>query len=335
MTTAGITISEVTKCMELKTRIYVTGGTGLVGSNFIKVALERHQAKVFTTVHKYQPFPPVAFEYDTVDMRNRDQVLKTVRAFQPDAIVHMAYLNDFQLMYRDRKLGWQSLVEATRYLAEATREVGAKMILVSTDWVFDGTQSPADERTPPNPINYYGIMKAVGETLIGAMTGDWAVARTAGVYGVHWARPEWRPTQNAGFGYFPNAVTEILRQNQPFTVWEGDVNVRATPTLAVEVGEMIMQIIKRDRRGIFHCCGGECITRLDFARATAEVFELDPDLIRVGPYDPSDPGSLHGLPVPRDTCLSADYTARELEHPLLDVRQSLTEFRRQVETGSI
>jgi dTDP-4-dehydrorhamnose reductase len=209
------------------------------------------------------------------------------------------------------------------------------MILVSSDWVFDGTQAVADERTPPNPINYYGVLKVIGETLLAAKSDDWAVARVAGVNGVHWARPDRPLSQNAGFGNLSSAVVAALGQNRPFTVWEGDINMSATPTLASEIGEMIVHIIQLDGRGIFHCCGGESVTRLELAQATADVFGLDPGLIRVGLCDTTDPASLTGIPVPRDTRLSATYTAERLTYPLLDVRQALAKLRQQVETGRI
>lgn len=306
-----------------------------MGCNFIKVAIERYKAKIFASIHKHNPLVPVSFEYDMVDMCNRDQILKTAYAFKPDAIIHFAFLNDFNMMYTDRKLGWQSLVESTRYLLEAARDNKAKMILISTDWVFDGTQSNADETTPPNPINYYGVLKVVGETLVTEMIENGAVARVSGVYGSHWARPEWKASQNPGFGYLPNTVVETLHNHQPFTVYDGNVNVRATPTLASDAAEMIMQIIKRDRCGIFHCCGGECITRFELARRTAEVFDLDPDLIQIGPVDPGDPSVVHNIHIPKDTCLNASYTSRELSHPLLDIRQALKKFRRQLELNKL
>jgi dTDP-4-dehydrorhamnose reductase len=316
-------------------KTYVTGGMGLVGSNVIKVAVECHQAQVFATIHQRQPTSPVAFETETVDTCNRDQVLSTVRAFEPEAIVHCAALNDLPLIYRERKLGWRSYVESTRFLAEAADEVGAKMILVSSDWVFDGGQALAQETTPPNPINYYGVLKVVGESILAATSENWAVARVAGVNGVHWARPDYLLSQNAGFGNLANAVVKALRQDQLFTVWEGDINMRATPTLASEIGEIIMRIIKLDQCGIFHCCGAEGVTRLEMAQATAEVFELDLGLVRPGPCDPSDPASLSGIPVPKDTRLSTDYTAGQLAYAPLTLRQTLGKLRQQVETGRI
>jgi len=316
-------------------RIYVTGGTGLVGSNVLKVAVERHKARVFATVHRWQPDPPIDYAYGTVDTRDPDQVLQSVLAFRPNAIVHCAAVNDLPRIYQDRALGWQSYVESTRHLTQAANRVGAKMILVSSDWVFDGTQAPADETTPPNPINYYGVLKVVGETLLAATGDDWAVARVAGVNGVHWARRNRILSQNAGLGNLAVAVASALGQNQPFALWQGVVNMRGNPTLATEIGEMILRIIELDNCGIFHCCGGESATRLEFARATAQVFELDASLIQAGPPDPADPASLAGIPVPRDTRLDSGLTTRRLAYQPAGLVQDLSRLRQQLETRRI
>lgn len=316
-------------------KIYVTGGTGFIGSNILKVALERHGADGFSTYHSRPPANPVPFGYEQVDMRNKNQVLESVRRYQPDAIVHSAILKGFAHMYADRVLAWQSYVDATRNMVHAANDVGAKLILISTDWVYDGTQAHADEHTPPNPINYYGVLKVVSETVVADLAHDWAVARVAAVNGVHWWQPVQHHAQDAGFGSLANVVVQTLSQGKPFTVWEGEVNERASPTLASEIGEMVMQIIVRDRQGIFHCCGGESISRFDLAQMTAEVFELDGGLLRRGPVDPQDPGSLAGYAVPRDTSLNNDFTAQQLDYTPLSVRQMLTKLRQQLETGAL
>jgi dTDP-4-dehydrorhamnose reductase len=301
-------------------RLYVTGGTGFLGSNIIKVALERHQA--------YE----VPFQYGRVDIRNRSEVLTSVETFQPDAIIHSAILNDFALMYRDRKLAWQAYVEATRVLAEAANRVGTKMVFVSTDWVFDGTQSLADETTPPNPINYYGLLKVVCETIVQEKAKGGAIARVAGVNGTHWARPGDERPQNLGFGHFCTAVVETLRKGEPFYVWEGDINMVATPSLASESAEMLLQIIEQDAQGVFHCCGGNPMERRALAQLTAEVFELDPQLIRQGAPEW---GEVAGIRIPYDTSLSASATAKRLGYPLPSARDLLQRYRSEVETGAL
>lgn len=314
-------------------KIYVTGGSGLVGSNLIKVALERYQARVLATMHRWHPPQPVGYEVSTVDMNDQDLVLRSVHEFGPDALVHCAVVNDLPLIYRNRHFGWQAYVESTKYLTRAANEVGAKMILISSDWVFDGTQSMADETTPPNPVNYYGVLKLAAETLLAAMGQNWAVARTAGVNGLNWARPGLETRQNPGFGNLAVAAAQTLQDGQPFTVWQGEVNQRGTPTLASELGEMIMHIIDGNACGIFHCCGGESATRLELAQATARAFNLDTGLIRVGLPDQATMDSLAGIPIPRDTSLSADYTARKLGYVLPTLAEMLASLRTQMVHG--
>jgi dTDP-4-dehydrorhamnose reductase len=316
-------------------RIYVTGGTGLVGSNVIKVAVERHGAEVFATLHRWQAVPLLGYEVGPVDVRNRDQVLESARAFQPDAIVHCAALLDLPLLYREREVGWQSYVESTRFLTEAANEVGAKMVFISSDWVFDGTQIMAEEGTPPNPINYYGVLKVVAETLVAATARNWAVIRVAGVNGVNWARPELPQSQNAGVGNLAVAVARALRAGDRFMVWEGEVNMRGTPTLASEIGEVSLRIIQLDRCGIFHCCASEGATRLELAHAVSRTFELDVGLIRVGPPDPADPLIQAGIPIPRDTSMRCTDTARQLSYQPPGLGQLLRGLRRQMETGKL
>lgn len=314
-------------------RLYITGGTGFVGSNIIKVATEHRQTEVFSTVHSWQATEPVPFVYEPVDMLDREQMFDTVQRFAPEAIIHAAILNDFNLIYRDRKLAWQSYVDATRIMVEAANYVGAKLLLVSSDWVFDGRQAGADETTPPNPINYYGVLKTICETVVQESAKNWAVARLSGVNGKHWLRPETPRSQDVGLGYFVKTIIDALQKNEPVAVWEADnINMVGTPSLASESAEMMLRVIERDKQGIFHCCGGESISRMALAQVAAEVFELDASLLQSGEPEW---GDLAGIAIPYDTSLSASYTAEELDYELPSIRQILQAYRYQVETGML
>ena len=313
-------------------RLFVTGGTGFVGSNIVKVAIERHNASVVTTAHSYEGDGTEPFTIVPVDITATADLRAAVLEAQPDAIVHAAILADFSLMYRDRSLAWQSYVESTKTLVAAANELGAKIVLVSTDWVFDGAQPGAAEDTPPNPINLYGILKVVGETVVGTAANDGAVARVAGVNGTHWLRNDYVAEQNPGLGHFVGAVVRALRAGEKFSVWTGPLNMVGTPSLASESAEMIMRIIEKDRRGIFHCTGADTVDRMGLAMATATAFELDSSLIGSGPGDFSGTGP---APIPIDTSLNARATGEALDYELPDLDRLLAIFRHEVDHGEL
>jgi dTDP-4-dehydrorhamnose reductase len=75
-----------------------------------------------------------------VDVTDARAVRRSVRDAAPDAIVHCAILNDFGRLYTDRRAARSAYVDATRNVVDAANEAGARVVLVSTDWVFDGTQ---------------------------------------------------------------------------------------------------------------------------------------------------------------------------------------------------
>jgi dTDP-4-dehydrorhamnose reductase len=299
-------------------RVYLTGASGFVGSNVARV-FEARGAELAAPGHR---------EVDATDL---EAVRRSVDAFRPDAIVHCAILNDFAALYAKRQAGWDAYVGATRNLVDAANAAGARMLLVSTDWVFDGTQGGATEETPPNPINLYGFLKAASEIVVGGRAERGSVARIAAVQGFHRAPRE----QDAGFGYFVSALVERLRAGERFGVWESDdINMIATPTLASDAAELMWRILERDLDGIFHCCGGEAVDRRTLAMRAAQVFELDPTLLdlRTPPPAGALPGPAGGppAPVPYDTSLDAQRTAAALDVELPDVTEMLRRMCREL-----
>jgi dTDP-4-dehydrorhamnose reductase len=273
----------------------------------------------------------VAPTHADVDLTDEIMVRRAVVATRPDAIVHAAIWNDPAGLHTDRRRAWDAYVLATRNVVAAANAVDAHVVLISTDWVFDGTQGPAPESEPPNPINTYGFLKACSELIVTESAARGTVARIAGVQGIHRARPHTPRAQDAGFGYLVVSLVDALRAGDRFAVWDGSgLNQLATPTLATDAAELVWRALTGEVTGILHCCGGEHVDRVGLARRAVEVFELDPDLLDVVP-PPDDVVAAGG--VPRDTRLDAGATARALEVELPGLDTMLGRLRAEVESS--
>ncbi len=315
-------------------RAYITGGTGFVGSNIVKVFADRGAANAgianrgiesLCPVNSYVPESADAFwgaQTEKLDLLDLDTAAASVKSFAPDVVVHSMILNDFDRCLADRSLAWRSYVETTETLADAAASAGAKFIVISTDWVFDGTQGGADEETPPNPINFYGVLKMASE--MAALTRGGCVARVAAVSGLHRARASTPRIQDAGFGYLVTSIVAALEAGERFELWESDqINMVATPALASECGEVIWRIANTaGADGVFHAVGASATTRMELAQLACEVFELDSSLIEVVAPDPAP-----SFPVPYDTSLTVARTRDVLGYEPPDVRELLRRFR--------
>jgi dTDP-4-dehydrorhamnose reductase len=298
-------------------RIYLTGASGFVGSNFAHVFAHDHDAEVVAPAHEH------------VDLRDEVMVRRSVLATRPEAIVHAAIWNDPGAMRTDRRRAWEAYVGATRNVVAAAGAIGAHVVLVSTDWVFDGTQGPAPESEPPNPINFYGFLKACSELVVTQSAGRGTIARIAGVQGVHRARPMAPRAQDAGFGYLVASLVQALRTGRRFELWDGPgLNRVATPTLATDAARLVWRALERGTTGILHCCGGEHADRVTLARRAIETFGLDGDLLDIGPAPPS---VSTGEAVPCDTRLDATATALRLEVELPDLATMLARLREEID----
>lgn len=310
-------------------RVWLTGGTGFIGSNIVYEAVKAGH-DVLTTVNRFLAPPDAAYATDRVDMTDAAAVARSVAAFDPDLVIHCAILNDFDLMYSDRKAAWAAYVDATRNCAKAAAEAGAELVLVSTDWVFDGTQGGADEETPPNPVNLYGVLKVASEVV--ALEHGGAVARVSGVNGVHRARPESPRHQDPGFGYFVASLVDALRNGTAYEVWESEgINMIATPSLASETARLMLDIGERGLAGVFHCCGADSAGRMELALLACDVFDLDPGMLK---SVPPPAGAVPSVPIPFDTSITTPRTDEMLERKATPLRTLLERFREEYETAA-
>ena len=315
-------------------RIYVTGGTGLVGSNIIKLARENYNAEIIASQYGPEPEWAVDYELDPLDIRDHASIKRSVLKYKPDVVIHSAILLDLVYLTNNRENAWAMTVGSTRAFAEACREVNARLVFVSTDWVFDGTQPLVTEDSPPLPVNYYGIMKAITENMLAAMDGlNYGVGRLAGVYGLNYSNPSLaRREQGLGFEIIGYVLERILREKVA-SIWVSEgVNDVAHPTLASDGAAMLLALARHEGNGIFHCFGSEAVSRLDFAHEIAQTFGADRNLIAPVPPDPIVLAQHTGIRIPFRIRASVEKTAHALGRTPLNVAEGLTAFKAERDT---
>ena len=310
-------------------RLYITGGTGLVGSNIIRLARQRSDIEIIASQYGPEPEWDVDYVLDPLDMSDTAAVRESMQRYKPDAVIHCAAMLDHVYMQYHRAEAWQATVEGNLAFARSCAEVGARYVFVSSDWVFDGTQPLVTEDSPPNPVLFYGFMKAVCERDIMGVAGlSYGIGRMAGIYGLNYSNPSLLMKDNhLGFP-ITNYVIDRLSQGLIAEVWTGPkVNEMAHASLASDGADLLLRLAAHDENGIFHCWGSEAANRLQLARHIAEIFEFDRTLIVPVPTDPAMLDKFRHIRIPFRTVANSEKTYKALGRRTYNLVEGLREFR--------
>jgi dTDP-4-dehydrorhamnose reductase len=287
-------------------KVLVTGAGGLLGSKIVdKLATDY-------TVYKTHASHPFYQDSMRMDITNENEVRQVFSQVMPDVVVHTAAETNVDKCENMRESAWRVNADGTRILAEACNKANTKMMYISTDYVFDGEKGYYTEEDEPNPVNYYGLTKLMGERNVEKLCESFAILRTSVLYGTHPKKPN-----------FVKWVIAALAQGNPLNVVEDHYN---SPTLADNLAEVIIEAVKTRIRGVYHASGSERISRYDLALKAAEAFNFDATLVR--PIRMSEVKAWIAKR-PKDSSLCADEIQREIGVKLLDVTQGLMEMKRK------
>jgi dTDP-4-dehydrorhamnose reductase len=249
--------------------ILVTGANGLLGQKLIDRLCRRPAIQLFATGKGPNRNPnDDGYTYVELDITDAAQVLDVFQKVRPTEVIHSAAMTHVDQCELDPDKCWELNVTAVQHVVDACRAVGAKVIHVSTDFIFDGLSGPYSERDQPNPLSHYGRSKLASEQIVVECGLPFAIARTMLVYGV---------------------VADMSRSN--IVLWakkaleEGKeiqvVNDQfRSPTLAEDLADGIIQLIMREKNGIYNISGPETMSILDMVHMVAKHYELDATLIR-------------------------------------------------------
>jgi len=233
-------------------RVLVTGASGQLGTDVVGA---------FAAASSYQV---VAADHSQLDVGDRDAVRAAVGAASPDAIVHAGAWTAVDACESDPDRAWRVNALGTRNVAEGAESVGAYLLYVSTDYVFDGRSArPYVEWDDPAPLGVYGRSKLGGEREALAGVPGACVVRTSWVCGPHGS----------------NMVKTILalaatRDHLAFVD-----DQRGCPTFTGDLAAMIVRLVLERRPGIYHVTNQGATTWYQFARDVVAAAGRDPAMV--------------------------------------------------------
>ena len=217
-------------------KVLVTGTSGQLGFD----VMEELARRGYEGIGADRSETDADFEHVQMDITDKDRVFEIVREIKPDAIVHCAaWTNVDGAEEPDRLAVVRAVnVEGTRNLAEAAKEVDAKFVYISTDYVFDGAGEKPWQPDDKNyaPINVYGQSKLDGELEVARILDKYFIVRIAWVFG--------RNGKN-----FIKTMIEVGKNHSVVKVVDDQIG---TPTYTVDLARLLVDMIETDKYGYYH-----------------------------------------------------------------------------------
>jgi dTDP-4-dehydrorhamnose reductase len=245
------------------TRILVTGGNGLLGTKVIEQSLARSDIEIVSTSRDTcQNGYLGSFPFSEMDITDGDAVSRVLREHRPNVVIHTAAMTNVDGCETHRDEAWSINVNGTEYVARTCAEIGARLVHLSTEYVYDGKAGPYRETDPVNPLGWYAKTKWESEERVRAGLDNAVIGRTTIIVGqAKHVRPN-----------FVLWLVNQLRSGQPAKIVVDQIG---SPTLAENLAEMVLVLALSDVHGVYHTAGDTVIGRYDYARLIADVFDLD------------------------------------------------------------
>ena len=228
-------------------KFLITGANGQLGHELVRATIAAGHEVVATS-------------HETLDITDESAVVLAIRTARPDVVIHAAAWTAVDACESDPEKALLVNGTATKYVADAAHAVGAHVVYISTDYVFDGNKnSPYEEDDAPNPQSVYGSSKLAGERALGATDAIVRIAWVCGFYGA-------------------NMVKTILRlAEQPQLKFVDDQI--GNPTFADDAAAMIVRLAAEKRSGAWHVTNQGDVSWYEFAREVLIAGGFDPDKV--------------------------------------------------------
>lgn len=286
-------------------KLLITGLNGFVAGSIIAHARKKwevHGVDVSETVGL-----PAGIRAYQLDLTDKEKVAILFHQIKPDAVIHTAAMANIDVCENNKELAWKINVEITQTIAELCKESGIRMIVCSTDTVFDGKQGHYTETDKPHAVNYYAETKIEAEKIVLATSTKNIVARLSLVMGL--------PVMGKGNSFLADTI-EKLKKGEPIKFPENEIR---TPIDVITLGSALTELAGSSFGGIVHLSGNTRINRYKMAIQIAETLGFPAELII-----PTDSNAMAGrAPRPNDASMDHSVATKILQTPMRSLSEGL------------
>lgn len=234
-------------------KVLVTGATGQLGWDVVK-ELKKRNIECCGTGSK------------ELDITDRKAVMRFIEAYRPDAVIHCAAYTAVDKAEDEPDKCRDVNVNGTAYIAEACRAIDAKMVYISTDYVFgDDGDKPHEVDDPVHPLNVYGQTKWEGEEAVRRTLQKYFIVRISWVFGEHGN----------------NFVKTMLRLGQTHKEISVVADQFGAPTYTADLAPLLCDMIETEKYGIYHACNSGCCSWAEFAEEIFKDAHMDVKVLPV------------------------------------------------------
>lgn len=250
-------------------KLLITGSNGLLGQKIVNQCLKRNIDFIATSIGNDRNSKCPTTHYETLDIRNYEDVLDCIQRHKPTHIIHTAAMTAVDQCEVSQKECHTLNVVSTENLWRVSKEMNIHLQLLSTDFIFDGEKGNYVEEDLPNPLSVYAKSKVDAENVLhNDENRNWSIIRTIIVYGsgvelsrgniIYWAKG-------------------VLSRGQSISII--DDQFRA-PTWADDLAWACIRVCELNKQGVYHICGPETMSIYEIVFRIAKFFNYDTSLIQ-------------------------------------------------------
>lgn len=223
-------------------KVFIIGADGMLGGELFRT-LKGKDVCIGSTIQE-------------LDISDYDRTIETIKRLEPQVVINVAAFAMVDLCEQEKEKAFAVNAQGAKNVAIGCREIGAKCIYLSTDYVFDGKKNtPYGEDDPPNPISVYGLSKFQGEKHIEEILDDYLIIRSSWLFAKEGTN-------------FVNTIIKLSREKNELTMVNDQTG---SPTSTRDLSQAISLLVEKDLKGIFHITNSGCCTWFEFAQKILDL----------------------------------------------------------------